>query len=80
MESHWGKDSCGANDQEIKLILQSLIEDLNLLKNDNFAENEHKELDLKYGKLNFTREKHTNGTTTLQLKGEKETDENSLKI
>jgi hypothetical protein len=80
MESHWGKDTCGANDKDVKIILQSLIDDLKLLQNNKFVEKELQELDLKYGKVDLVRQKNHNGKNTLQLKREKETDENCDEI
>jgi hypothetical protein len=80
MESHWGKDTCGENDKDVKIILQALIDDLKLLQNNKFVEKELQELDLKYGKVDLVRQKNDNGKNTLQLKREKETDENCDEI
>ncbi len=80
MESHWGSDTNGENDKDVKLILQSLIDDLEMLKEDDFVRNEHEEIDLKYGKVDFIREKKDDGRSILILKREKETPNNREEI
>ena len=80
MESHWCRDTNGENDKDVKLILQSLIDDLKMIQENDFVRKEHEEIDLKYGKVDFIREKKDDGCSILTLKREKETPNNREEI
>jgi len=81
MESHWGKNTNGQNDKDVKIVLQSLINDLKRLQENDFASKERQEIDLEYGKLDFVLQKNNDNTrSTLLLAREKETSSNRDEI